>query len=288
MSINFNPMVTTNAAGSFNVSSAGFIAGTLLDNPPDLYRIAGGVLDTAETLPMYGGVGISENIPGAANSPLPNLGPIIKRALLLGAAGVANALTAFAIFNQAHSYFNTPQSPVPVANTSMSVNYVRLGSGVRIAVPIDPALVSLDGSIITTPVSWDFVNSQITAYQAAYAANVLTASAWAATNGGQATFTTTTAHGVGVGQYVTITGSTPPGYNGTWLTVAGTAGSTLVVAMPVNPGAITVEGSLAAGGGALPVKVLEVDVGNSMVPVFNALTGFVTWNRSGSCAAILI
>lgn len=286
----FNPYVTTNAPGSFSVDSAGFISGTMLDNPPDLYRIAGGILANTELLPMWGGIAISEYIPGPAGAPNPDLslGSVIGRATVLGAAGTVGSISGFSIFNQAHHMVTSPQSPVPTVGNGNSVNFLRLGCGARLAVPILPGLVSLDGSIVTQPVSWDFANQQITTYQAPFSANVLTGSTWASTAGGQVTFTTTTAHGVAVGSSFIITGSTPAAYNGTYIAITGTTGSTLIAAKTANPGAIVTEGSLAAGGGALPVKILKISIGNSMIPVFDPVTGFVTWNRSGSAAAILI
>lgn len=48
---------------------------------------------------------------------------------------------------------------------------------------------------------------------------------------------------------------------------------------------------LTSGTGALPVKVLDVNIGNSMVVTYNSGTGFATWTRSGSnanCAIIQI
>lgn len=53
---------------------------------------------------------------------------------------------------------------------------------------------------------------------------------------------TTSAHTFSVGQSVTISGVTPSGYNGTWTTQAGTTGTTLVIDIGSNPGAITVAG----------------------------------------------
>lgn len=44
----------------------------------------------------------------------------------------------------------------------------------------------------------------------------------------------------------------------------------------------------ASGIGALNVRVLDVNIGNSAIIVYNSGTGFVNWNRSGSCALILI
>jgi phage tail sheath protein FI len=62
------------------------------------------------------------------------------------------------------------------------------------------------------------------------------------------TITTATAHGFSVGQSVTVAGITPTGYNGTWVTQAGTTASTLVIPIGSNPGAITVAGAVAPAG----------------------------------------
>jgi len=109
---------------------------------------------------------------------------------------------------------------VPVALSGMSVHGYRLGCGARIAVAMDPALIDLQGNIITSQVSWDFGGQKLIAGQAIYNANVITAATWAATAGGQSTYTTTSAHGIGVGEYVTFSGITPAAYNGTFLTLA--------------------------------------------------------------------
>jgi hypothetical protein len=76
----------------------------------------------------------------------------------------------------------------------------------------------------------------------AWAANALTALSY---SGGQITATTTTNHGVAVGQWFQLTGCTPAGYN-TWYQAAlGTATNTLVANLATNPGAESVLGSLA-------------------------------------------
>ena len=74
-----------------------------------------------------------------------------------------------------------------------------------------------------------------------WAANALTAATWSS---GEATFTTTTAHGVAVGQWFQVSGMTPTGYNGWYQALAGTTGSTLVAALATNPGAESVLGTL--------------------------------------------
>ena len=61
-SVNFNPMITTTASGSFNVSTEGYVQGTSLDSPNARFNLAGGILAASETLPMWGGIGVSETI----------------------------------------------------------------------------------------------------------------------------------------------------------------------------------------------------------------------------------
>jgi hypothetical protein len=74
-------------------------------------------------------------------------------------------------------------------------------------------------------------------------ANSLTALTW---SGGLATATTTSAHGVAVGEYFTISGCVPVGYNGVFLAAAGTTGSTLIWSLANNPGSETTLGTLQA------------------------------------------
>jgi hypothetical protein len=291
-----SPYSTTNSPGAFNISSKGYIAGQALPDPALRNELAGGILANTETLPMFGGVGISELILTSTSNSLPRgeLGSTIVRATTLTplAAGV---LTGFSVFDQNHAMVASPSSPVPGIGGNGQVNFYRLGSGIRIAVACAPALVNLQGQLITSQVSWDFGAQQLVPYNVAYPANVITASSWAAgtNNKGQVTYTTTTAHTVAVGEYFTISGMVPVGYNGTFLAVTGTAGSTLVGVAAyggtiANPGASTTQGTLVAGGGALNVRVLDVDVGNSMAVNYDPVSGFATWNRSATCAVILL
>src|SRR5579859_3604940 len=80
-----------------------------------------------------------------------------------------------------------------------------------------------------------------------WAANALTAISYSA---GIVTATTTSAHGVLPGQYFSIAGVTsaiiPGGYNGTFLALPGTTGSTLIYALPSDPGTESVLGTLVA------------------------------------------
>ncbi len=152
--ISINPLLTTNAAGSFQTQSLGYIQGVALDDPSIRNELAGGYLDSAETLPMWGGVAIEE-LTGLVGE---SRGNDIKRAVGY------TTLTGFSVFNQNHAGINTPQSPVPLTPGTGLVNFYRLGSGARIALAIDPTLIGDAGQIITQQLSWDFTAQQIVAF----------------------------------------------------------------------------------------------------------------------------
>jgi hypothetical protein len=290
--ISFNPVLTTNATGSFNVQSDGYIQGQAMDDPSARYRLAGGILATTETLPMWGGVGITEYIsPASALITAPNqaLGGNIKRALNDTAAS-SGELTGFSVFDQNYAAVTTPQSPVPLVGSGSTLNFYRLGSRARIAVAMDPALVSLEGLVITSQVSWDFTAQRLIPYL-----GTLTISSGTYNNTtGAISLTMSAPITFGVGDTVVLSSLTGTGayasLNGTYTALTGTTGSTVVLAAAAALGAATITGgSLVLGSGAsvlLPVKILNVNVGNSMTVVYDTVTGFATWNRSGSCALI--
>ena len=161
--ISLQPMVTTNAAGLFNVNSAGFTQGDAQDDPAVKFALAGGVLSTSATTPLWGGVPISEIIPiaqqgvysGDYQPGTDTLGGTIIQST------ASTAPTGIAVYNQAFGGITTPQSPAPLFSPGMSVNFYRFGSGARIPLPIDPALVSLDGNSIVETVYWDYSANRI-------------------------------------------------------------------------------------------------------------------------------
>ena len=159
MSININPGIQTNFPGTFSVQSDGYIQGVYMDDPAVRYALAGGTLDTGETLPMWGGVAIGETIPNPANQDV-SLGGIIARATDY------TDLTGFTVFNQNGSAIVTPQSSVPLVAVGMNTNFFRLGSGARIAVKCDATLAAalIGGDLINVAVSWDFTNQQLVAF----------------------------------------------------------------------------------------------------------------------------
>lgn len=156
-----NPYVQTNAAGMFNIESDGLIVGTAMPDPAARFALSGGWLASTETLPMFGGVGIGENVPQERP-------PVTRADVALGGSIVRAAayagLTGFSVFDQNYAAVNSPQSPVPVVDKGGMVNFYRFGSGARVALAIDPTLISLEGGLITAQVSWDFTNQRIIAF----------------------------------------------------------------------------------------------------------------------------
>jgi len=158
-SIAFNPMLTTNAAGLFNTNSAGYTQGDAQDDPAVKFFLAGGIVTSSASTPLWGGLPISEDIPAAATQPGTNtLGSTIALATSL-----ANT-TGITVFNQAYGGIITPTSTCPQFAAGSSVNFYRFGSGARIPLRINPALVSLDGGLITQQVTWDYTAQWLTTY----------------------------------------------------------------------------------------------------------------------------
>ncbi len=299
--LSFNPLLTTNVgAGAFNIQTNGYIQGTAQDQSAVRNFLSGGMLATTETIPMWGGVAISEYVAAKSTSTvsIKDLGPLITRA-----TSVASTvpITGFAVFDQVHSAINFPQSPVPLIPSYGMVNFYRLGSGARIAVACDPTLVSLETGLINQNVSWDFNDSILQPYVASGATEAVTSMTWSATNGGQvAVVMTGAAIYAKVGDLINVSGVTNTGTGAvalinttqtinTWTdsthftfllpgtsTLWGTFGGTIVL----NVGTVALS--------TIGIQVLEVQIGNSMTVNYNANTGYATWNFAGSTAIILL
>jgi hypothetical protein len=158
-SITLNPMLTTNAPGLFNVNSAGYTQGDAMDDPAVKFYLNAGVVAASATSPLWGGMPISESIPSAVSQPGTN---ILGNTLALATA-TANA-TGICVFNQAQAGLTSPSSTTPLFGAGMSANFYRFGSNARIPLRINPALISLDGGLISQQVSWDYTNNWITTF----------------------------------------------------------------------------------------------------------------------------
>jgi hypothetical protein len=292
--ISINPALTSVAAGSFNVTSEGYVQGMALDQPAVRYALSGGVLALTETLPMWGGVLISEATAGASSYPLGSaslapsgiLGSVISRATSYSTTSAAGVATGFSVFDQDVAMLQTPENEVPLALSGMQVNFYRFGSGARIPVACSPNLVNWQGEIITTPVGWDYTNEQLEPFVPAST----TVSSGTYTSGtGAVALTTSGAHGLSPGDTFALSGVTGTGsfarLDGTWTATAGTTGTTLNFTAATGL-TLTITGGTVSNGTALPVRVLDVNIGNSMT--VNWSGSAATWNRSGNTAIVLI
>lgn len=275
MTISINPIITKNALGSFSVQSGGYVQGIIVDDPVNIYRVAGGKVKSTQTKSLYAGMAISEFIPSSDDP----LGSIVD---LAADTAVAN-ITGFIVGNLNHSAIISQSSNVPLIMAGMGAQFCRLGSGVRIPLAIDPALASLDGGLINQAVSWDFEKQQIVSYNSQTTQLTISAMTW---SGGIVSVTTSAANTFATGNWVVISGDSATGYNiDTPITVVDTTHFTFPLA--INPGASGGSPVVLAGGGSLPIKILKIQVGNSAVAVVDS-SGNINYNNSGSCALVLL
>jgi hypothetical protein len=273
----FQPFGTTNVLGSFDVSSVGLVQGTAYPDPAIMFKLAHGVLAQAETLPMFGGIGIYTDIPPAGSVPL---GTPVGRATSL------SNLIGFSVFDLNYAAVNNPTSPVPTSGSGMQVNYYRLGSGARVALKCDPALISLQSGLTTQSVSWDFVNQKIIPYQ------VGTAIVSATYNSGTGAVVLTFAapYNTDVGDTIVVSGATG---TGTFATINGNQQVTAVAGNTVTYNVatgqtMTITGATVGTSGILPVQILDIQEDNCITVALNPSTGAATWSLSDCCAVALL
>jgi hypothetical protein len=290
-------MPTTNALGAFTISTDGGVQGTQMDDPETRWSLRSGIVAQTETIPMWGGVLIYEQIPtpGISN-PRTELGPIIGRATTLTATNAKGA-SGFSLFNQVYNAPITPQSGVPAAPSGMTFNYQRLGSGARIWVACDPTLADLEGGSVGQNVSWDFNNQVLQPYDASTATITINSATWASTSGGQITVAVTNWTGAWqptAGDILNISGGTNTGtggaaaFNSDFAVVSATSTGAVLAA----PAAAGYYGTLGGspvfnfGTGALNVRVDAIIPTGNMVVSYSPSTGYINWNYNG-CAALL-
>jgi len=293
--ISLNPMLVTSAPGTFSVQSEGYIQGTAMDDPAVRFALSGGVLSVSETIPMWGGVGIFEDVPYPpiqTSNPQDNVGTIVGRATTTA------LVQGFSVFNQSHSWITSPQSTAPSAGINMGVNYYRIGSGARIVVKADPALASLEGGATNASnmFSWDCTAQVLQPYQASTTTASVTSITVAS---GVATVTMASSFPwtVTVGDTVVFSGATnsgtaPVGLLNTAQKVTSVTSQTVFTFnLPTNQGTWgTIAGTIVVNyfGTSLAVKLLGLNIGNSMVVNYDPVNNYVTWDRAGTTAVILI
>lgn len=296
--LSFNPYKSTTGQGLFAGASAdGLVQGVAYPDPATRFALRTGILSNAETIPMWGGLAIYENVPDGYTAPSVSLGDIGGRAPALGVSvGRATALTGasayagFSVFDQAYGMVITPDSRVPMIGSGGQVMTYRKGSGARIAVKCDPSLIGLQGGPIGANVSWDWVNGLLVPYL-----GTLTISSGTYVTGtGVVTLTMSAPITFSPGDAVVVSGLTGTGafaaLDGTFTALDGTTGSTVVYNAGAGHGAATITGgSLTLGSGAseaLPVSVLDVQIGGCMTVDYDAATNTANWDYDGNAAVI--
>lgn len=301
----FNWQSTTNAAGSFYAQSGGFVQGSAMDDPANMFNLTSGMVSPNETIAMYPGIAINDlTLPNTgSNPPLAPLGPYVARATNV-TANTALSITGFTVLNQSYNGLITPQNNVPSYASYQSIHYYRLGSNMRVPVACAAGMASNEGASINQQVSWDFANQQLIPFVAAWAAvaaSGISSASYTSSTGILALTFSSAPFGAGVGStnngvFITIGGLTGTGVaplNGTWaITSTGTSGTVINVQAPAGLGSLTITatgGTLAGGGGALNVRLIEVLIGGCFtVPLVNSPTQFVNYNTNGNAALILL
>jgi hypothetical protein len=290
----YNPFTTTNALGSFSIQSEGFVQGVALDDTAVRFYLSGGPLAATETLPMWGGVAISEFIPAStANA---SVGSTIARATAV--TGGSNPISGFSVINQATAWVTSPQSESPSAGVGMTIPFYRLGSQARIALAMSPSLVSLDGGLTSQQVSWDFGAQALTPYTSGGAPISITSVTSSYANGVY-TFAVVAAAATpvgAVGDRFTLAGITGTGaayVNGPQTVTAFTSNTSFSFQVTAPSGAIATGAlsgtiTLITDGTVLPVKILKINIGNSKVVTYDAVNNLVHWTNNGSTAICLI
>jgi hypothetical protein len=160
-SITVNPYATSQPQNSFLSPTQGYIQGYLVQDQTARTQIVGGYLDSGETVVMWGGRPISEQINVTSAGASDGLGPDVK------SATTQASCTGWCIFDQAGSMILAPGGAYPpVAGVGNYISIVRYGSLARIKVACDPAivtaLISADSYITSQALYWDVTNYRIT------------------------------------------------------------------------------------------------------------------------------
>jgi len=293
-----NPYTTTVGTGLFiDPSANGLVQGTAYPDPATRYQLRRGWLSNNETIPMWGGVAIYEFVPGGT-TPYTNplgvaVGPLISLGVQVGRAttvtGGSYPIAGFSVFDQAYAMVNNPASQVPLAGSYGQVNSYRLGSGARIAVACDPALVSLENANINAAVGWDLVNQILVPHTGSI--NVSSGTYNSTT--GLVTLTLASSPGISPGTTVVVAGLTGTGSyasaNGTFTAATGTTGTTLTYYIATTLTlTISTTGTITTGTALPNVSVLEVITSGCMTVAYTSATTTANWNYNGACAVIQI
>jgi hypothetical protein len=150
---------TSVSRSSFLLQSDGFVAGTFIDDPAKRYQLEGGVVGAAQTTPLYGSLPLTLTVTAPTSSGASSgLGESA-----VAATAVAN-IDAWCVFNQASAGLISATSNVPLYYAGQSLNFVRVGSGLWVVLPVKAADVNtLAGGASNQAIYWDYTNNWVAA-----------------------------------------------------------------------------------------------------------------------------
>lgn len=160
MAVSFNPQLTTSPSVSFLPSTEGYVQGSFLDDTTSRMYLSAAQIASSVTQPVWGAMAITEGT-GLDSS----VGGTVGGGLTL--ATNAATTTGFTVFNQANNGVIVPGNSVQQYVAGMTISFFRLGSNARIAVQLDPTILSsLDAGAVNQQVSWDYTNQKLVAFNA--------------------------------------------------------------------------------------------------------------------------
>lgn len=147
-----NPYTSGNFAGTFVANAKGFVQGGYAADSIAKTKLVAVRGTTTETLPFWGGIAVTEKmavVNGGLNS--------------VARATAYTDLTGFTVNAANYTSLVTTDNTVPVSPVGTDLTILRLGSKVRIYLPIDSAL-DLTTLQIGTKVSFNFTTGKIVAF----------------------------------------------------------------------------------------------------------------------------
>jgi hypothetical protein len=154
---------TTNAAGLFGVETNGLVQGEFQPSPVSRYTIASAYVASTVTVPIYGGMLITEYI-SATDSVTGDSGGGTLVPAATAAAGTG-FIVSNAMYNAVIVSGPAGVGAAPFVGPNNTAQIARLGSGVVLAVAINPAAVAgFQGGAVNQQISFDPVAQWLTTY----------------------------------------------------------------------------------------------------------------------------
>jgi hypothetical protein len=155
--ITFNPYATSVSQSSFLLQTDGFVQGVFLDSPTTRYALEGGYVAASQATPIWGGLPLSIVVPApGAGGSSSNLGAAVTLATAL-----AN-IDGWSLLNQSSAGVITSTSPSPLYPSGASINFGRVGSGMLVCLPVNPAAVNTIASGASNQaIYWNYTNNYV-------------------------------------------------------------------------------------------------------------------------------